>query len=399
MTTTTVAHSGAERAGVGIPLPTSVRAFLNLLERDLLPDAVIRFGIRRLCAERLETEAAGGPAAIEERKVALVERLRASALALHTAEANAQHYELPTAFFERVLGHRRKYSGAFWPAGVTTLDQAEDAMLELTAERAEIADGQSILDLGCGWGSFTLWAAARWPTARILAVSNSATQRASIEARARELGLANVTVRTVDANLLGTAEAPEGLRHADLAGRFDRVVSVEMLEHVRNYEAMLGRIAGWLAPAGKLFVHVFCHRQVAYPFDVKDDSDWMAKYFFTGGLMPSADLLPRFVSPHGSVPLTVEAQWPVDGTHYQRTAEAWLANLDRHAATLRPLVSEVYGADQATRWWVYWRVFFMACAELFGYADGSEWQVAHYRFARRSGTGSSRSRQQAHEHL
>ncbi|HXU31081.1 MAG TPA: class I SAM-dependent methyltransferase [Thermoanaerobaculia bacterium] len=357
-----------------------VRGFLRLLERNFLPDALIRLGIRKLCAERLAAETAGGRDAIEGRKRELIARLRASAVAVHTGEANAQHYELPTAFFRRVLGRRLKYSGAYWPAGVDSLDRAEEAMLALTAERAEIADGQSILDLGCGWGSFTLWAAERFPSARILAVSNSSTQKVFIEEQARERGFANVTVRTVDANVLGTEAAPEELRAADLASRFDRIVSVEMLEHVRNYEEMLGRIAAWLTPEGKLFVHVFCHREVAYPFEVKDESDWMARFFFTGGLMPSADLLPRFVKPTGKVSLVVEAQWLVDGTHYQKTAEAWLANQDHFSRELKPLIAEVYGSDNATRWWVYWRVFFMACAELFGYAEGGEWQVAHYRF-------------------
>ncbi len=383
MTNAPPPESPAAESGPPSP-PLAVRGFLRLLERNLLPDQVVRFGIRRLCAERLKAETAGGPSAIESRKQALIAHLRASAVAVHTGEANTQHYELPTAFFRRLLGHRLKYSCAYWPAGVETLDQAEEAMLALTAERAEIADGQSILDLGCGWGSFTLWAAERFPAARILAVSNSATQRAFIEEQALARGFANVTVRTIDANVLGTEAAPEGLRAADLACRFDRIVSIEMLEHVRNYEEMLGRIATWLGPQGKLFVHVFCHREVAYPFEVEDESDWMARHFFTGGLMPSADLLPRFVAPAGKVPLALEAQWQVDGTHYQKTAEAWLANQDRFSRELRPLIAEVYGGDlstgAATRWWVYWRVFFMSCADLFGYAQGGEWQVAHYRF-------------------
>lgn len=380
---TSIAAPAAETAAAQRP-HVVIRGFLRLLERNLLPDALIRVGIRKLCADRLAKETAGGPDAIEVRKRELIARLKASAVAVHTGEANAQHYELPTDFFRRVLGRRLKYSGAYWPPGTTSLDQAEEAMLALTAERAEIADGQSILDLGCGWGSFTLWAAERFPSARILAVSNSSTQKVFIEEQARERGLPNVTVRTVDANVLGTERAPEGLRAADLSGRFDRIVSVEMLEHVRNYEEMLGRVATWLNPAGKLFVHVFCHREVAYPFEVQDESDWMARHFFTGGLMPSADLLPRFLAPAGKVPLAVEAQWLVDGTHYQKTAEAWLANQDRFSRELKPILAEVYGSDPspgaATRWWVYWRVFFMACAELFGYAGGAEWQVAHYRF-------------------
>ncbi len=334
----------------------------TLLEKDWLPDPAIRIGIRRLLARRLEEEhRAAGEASLDR----LETELRQSPLAIHTHEANEQHYELPTAFFQKILGDHLKYSCGFWPDGVRSLEASEAAMLDLYLERAELADGQEILELGCGWGSLTLYMAERFPRSRILAVSNSASQGEHIRAEARRRGLEGVEVRTADMNEFDTD------RH------FDRVVSIEMFEHMRNYAILFERIAGWLRPEGKLFVHIFCHRHLAYPFEVKGEDDWMARYFFTGGLMPSADLLPRF---QGS--LHLEEQWWVPGTHYQRTSEAWLESMDSHRAELEPIVSEVYGAGQARRWWVYWRVFFMACAELFGYRRGTEWGVAHYRWSR-----------------
>jgi cyclopropane-fatty-acyl-phospholipid synthase len=352
---------------------------IERVERDQVPDVLLRRAIRRLCAERLASETAGGPAAIEARKRALLATLRTSAVAVHPEAANAQHYELPAELFVRVLGRWRKYSSGYWPPGVTTLDAAEEAMLALTAERAELADGQEVLDLGCGWGSFTLWAASRYPRSRFLALSNSNRQRQFLEAEAAARGLANVSVLTVDANQLATAPA------APLGRTFDRVVSVEMLEHVRNHAALFSRLAAWLAADGRFFVHVFCHREVAYPFEVaadrEDPTDWMARHFFTGGLMPSADLLPRVVAENPETGLRLDGQWLVDGSHYQRTAEAWLVNLDRARVELAPLFAAVYGGGEETRWHVRWRMFFLACAELFGFADGKEWMVAHYRFA------------------
>jgi cyclopropane-fatty-acyl-phospholipid synthase len=234
-------------------------------------------------------------------------------------------------------------------------------MLELYAERAGLQDGQRILDLGCGWGSFTLWAAARYPAARLTAVSNSATQRCFIEGAARTRGLDNVTVVTADIN------------HLTLPLRaFDRAVSIEMFEHVRNYEVLLGRIADWLTPQGKLFVHIFCHRDVMYPFDVDGAGDWMGRHFFTDGLMPAAGTLTHFDRDLG-----VEQQWALSGEHYARTARAWLDRLDAAPAAARAALVPVYGAD-VERWAQRWRMFFMACEELFGYGGGREWQLAHY---------------------
>jgi cyclopropane-fatty-acyl-phospholipid synthase len=328
----------------------------RLLESGRIPDPLLRIGIRRAVSQRLDEEAAR----IGDRE-AYLRMLRESPLAVHTSDANEQHYEVPTEFFRLVLGPRLKYSCAYWPEGVETLAQAEEAMLALTCERAELADGQSILELGCGWGSLTLWMAQRYPNARIVAVSNSASQKAWIDAH----NLPNVTVLTRD------------MRDFDIQERFDRVVSVEMFEHMRNYELLLRRIRGWLRDEGKLFVHIFTHRAYAYLFEDRGPSDWMARHFFTGGQMPSDDLLLQFRDD-----LSCEERWTFDGTHYERTAEAWLARMDVRATEVREIFVRTYGAENAERFFHYWRVFFLSCAEVWGYRNGREWLVSHYRFIR-----------------
>lgn len=340
-----------------------LKTVIDLMERGSVPDWLIRIGIRRLLADRLRLENAGDERARAAALNRLEAELRHSPIALHAISANQQHYEVPADFFQKVLGPRLKYSACWWPEEVKDLEIAEAAMLALTCERAELGFNQDILELGCGWGSLTLWMAEFYPDARIVAVSNSPSQRAFIEARCRERGFRNVQVITADMN------------EFSIDRRFDRVVSVEMFEHMRNYQALMERIYAWLKPDGQLFVHIFTHRELAYPFETEGEDNWMGRYFFTGGLMPSRDLLPRFQGD-----LHLKEQWHLNGRHYQRTLEAWLANQDRHRKDILALFRETYGSGEAARWFQRWRMFFMACAELFGYRNGEEWGVSHYRF-------------------
>lgn len=337
----------------------------KLLESNLLPDSLIRVGIRRLLRARLNEETKENPERQQAHLMALIGELKKSPIAVHTDDANEQHYEVPTEFFQFVLGPHMKYSCGYWTPGTDTLAQSEETMLALTCDRAGLQDGQDILELGCGWGSLTLFMAKRFPHSAITAVSNSATQKTFIDREAKKRRLRNVTVVTADMNTFTTRK------------KFDRVVSVEMFEHMRNYERLLEKIAAFLKDDGKLFVHIFSHKDIAYKFEAKNDTDWMSRYFFTGGIMPSDDLLFYF-NRH----LVVEDHWHVPGTHYQRTSEAWLKNMDRHRTAIMPILEETYGPQETTRWWVYWRVFFMACAELWGFKNGEEWIVSHYLFSK-----------------
>jgi cyclopropane-fatty-acyl-phospholipid synthase len=334
---------------------------MALVERGLVPDPVLRMAIRRRCARKLREEREAGRS-LE----VFVEELKASPVAVHTDAANEQHYELPPEFFTRVLGQNLKYSGALFEPGVEDLDEAERAMLDLYVDRARLDDGQSILELGCGWGSLTLHMARRLPNARIVAVSNSRPQREFILGRVEREGIDNVEILTADMN------------EFTIEDRFDRAVSIEMFEHMKNYEELLGRVAGFLVEDGLLFLHVFAHQRFAYHYVAEGPDDWMARYFFTGGTMPSWDLLPSF-----DRDFELLDRWQVDGTHYEKTSNAWLENMDGREAEIRPILRQTYGAEEEQRWWVRWRLFFMACAELFGYDHGREWIVAHYLFRKR----------------
>jgi cyclopropane-fatty-acyl-phospholipid synthase len=332
---------------------------VQLAENGVIPTWLIRMGIRMRLRNKLELEEARNP----EFKAQFVKTLKNSPIAIATDEANDQHYQVPTEFYKFILGPHLKYSACYWPEGCTDLADAERASLELVAERAQIVDGNRILDMGCGWGSFSLWAAGTFRKSEILAVSNSKTQADYIRSTAESRGLTNLKVVT------------ENMITFDPDQKFDRIVSIEMFEHMRNYEKLFAKVSNWLEDDGRLFVHVFSHREFAYDYDDSDPSDWMSNYFFTGGIMPSHDLFSHFDND-----LTIEDDWTLNGIHYTKTLEAWLDKLDKSYASVERIFSKHYGRT-ATRQWIHrWRIFILACSELFGYKEGTEWGVSHYRF-------------------
>ncbi len=337
--------------------------YSRLLEKDLVPDFLIRNGIRNLLAQRLKDEDKGNPDAQQEHFMKLLEELKSSPIAVNTTDANSQHYEVPAEFFRLVLGKHLKYSSGYWKQGVNSIDVSEKEMLEITCSRAQLKDGQKILELGCGWGSLSLFMAEKFPNSAVTSVSNSHSQKVFIDEQARKRNLKNLTIVTADMNIFQTVE------------KFDRVVSVEMFEHMRNYDLLMAKVASFLKAEGKLFVHIFTHKEYAYKFEVIDESDWMSKYFFTGGIMPSDHLLLYFQQQ-----LKIEDHWRVSGVHYQKTSEAWLQNMDSNKGKIMDIMANVYGKEQSIKWWVYWRIFFMSCAELWGYKGGKEWIVSHYLF-------------------
>ncbi len=343
-----------------------MKLHLQWADGGLLPDRLIRWGIRLLNQKRLRDENPGSLEAAARAKIDFVHMLQESPVALATKLANEQHYELPPQFFQKILGKRLKYSGCLWPPGVKDLEGAEEAMLSLTCRRAQLEDGMRVLDLGCGWGSLSIWIAEKYPASQIVAVSNSRLQGDFIRSRARELGFSNIETITADMN------------HFQAHGPFNRVMSIEMFEHMRNWEKLLGRVAGWLEEKGKFFMHVFVHQTIPYLFEPKGDHDWMARHFFTGGMMPSHDLALYFQRD-----LVLENHWLVNGSHYEKTAEAWLRRLDQQRKEILTLFTKVYGEKERAIWLQRWRIFFMACSELFGARHGEEWLVAHHLMRKR----------------
>lgn len=339
-----------------------MKTLLNLIEKGWVPDVLVRYGIRRLLKVRLATEFRREPQAAQTRYEKFLRELKLSPLAIATDKANEQHYEVDARFYDFALGNNKKYSGCYYQEG-DDLDTAETRMLHKYIERGQLSDGQQILELGCGWGSLTLFMASQLPDASITAVSNSASQKAYILSQAEARGLQNITVITQDINQL------------KLDQKFDRVVSVEMFEHVRNYQQLFSNISAWLNDDGLLFIHVFCHRFLMYPFEEEGDDNWMGKYFFSGGQMPAFDTFLNFQDN-----LSVERRWAVSGTHYEKTANHWLQNTDQNKDEILHLFKSCYG-DDARLWFQRWRMFFMSCAELFGYKKGSEWLVGHYLFS------------------
>ncbi len=338
---------------------------INWAERGLVPDYALRAGIRRLLEKRLQEISAADCGTAATIEADFIAAMHEAPIALVPELANEQHYELPADFFRHCLGQHRKYSSCYWNESTRTLDEAEDLALKLTCEHATLENGQKILELGCGWGSLTLWMAGHYPDSRITAVSNSSSQREYILTEAAARGLSNIEVITCDMNRF---EAP---------AQYDRIVSVEMFEHMRNYRVLYGKVHDWLLPGGRFFKHIFVHRLTPYAFEALGDDDWMSRFFFSGGMMPSDDLPLRFQEK-----LKLLNLWRWDGTHYEKTANAWLANMDVRADEIRPILEQTYGADAADMWRMRWRIFYMSCAELFGYKKGQEWWVTHYLFER-----------------
>lgn len=342
-----------------------IKLLLNLTEKGLLPDVLIRIGIKGLCKQRLKHIQRYDVEKLAQQTQNFIAKSDAQPIAVETDKANEQHYELPTEFFKLVLGKHLKYSCCRFSGVNQALSDAEQETLALYAQRAQLADGQSVLDLGCGWGSMTLFMAQQYPNSKITAVSNSKSQKTYIDQQAKIRNLNNIEVITCDVNQLS------------FDNQFDRIISVEMLEHVSNHKKLFKRLAAWLKPEGLMFIHIFSHLLAAYPFEDHGDSDWMAKYFFSGGVMPSKD---QFLQYQQAVVL--KDQWLLSGKHYENTANAWLKNLDSKKSEVLEIFKATYGKDYK-KWFQRWRIFFMACAELFGYSRGNEWVVSHYLFAPR----------------
>ncbi|HMO34804.1 MAG TPA: cyclopropane-fatty-acyl-phospholipid synthase family protein [Gemmatales bacterium] len=339
---------------------------IQLAENGTLPDSLVRLGIRRIIRSRSEALKQLDVETLQEDHSRFIAACDQSPLALAPKESNQQHYEVPTDFFKLVLGKHLKYSCSYWDDSTLILDDAEAKALAIYCERAELENGMTILELGCGWGSLSLWLAEHYPASSITCLSHSATQKTYIDEQAKQRGITNLEVITSDIN------------HFAIHRTFDRVISIEMFEHVRNHRELFRRISTWLNPQGKLFCHIFCHRDQASPYESHGPQDWMSDYFFTGGMMPS-DRLFLYYQDH----LRLLKHWRWNGIHYEKTSNAWLKRLDQNRSSVIPLLENTYGTKEASPWLRRWRIFFMACAECFGYSHGNEWFVSHYLFENR----------------
>lgn len=337
--------------------------FIHLADDGFLPDVVVRKGIKRLVETRLSEIRANDCEESQHLMMQFIAMMKQSSIAPLPEKANEQHYEVPAEFFQYCLGKHRKYSSCFWLPETKSLDEAEDLALSQTCDHAQLKDGQTVLELGCGWGSLSLWIAEHYPHSTITGVSNSNSQREYIMAQVKARGLNNLNIITADMN------------DFDAGAQFDHVVSVEMFEHMRNYQQLYAKVASWLKPEGLFFKHIFVHRNTPYAFEIQGKDDWMSQYFFSGGMMPSDDLPLHFQDD-----LRLVNKWRWSGQHYEKTANAWLANMDAHQDKITPILESTYGKAQAALWRQRWRIFYMACAELFGYDAGQEWWVSHYLF-------------------
>ncbi|KAJ9067604.1 hypothetical protein DSO57_1037423 [Entomophthora muscae] len=341
----------------------------SLIDNGMVPDFALRLGVRLLSRVRLSSISQPSIEKEQETKMQYIQRLRESDIAIHTDKANEQHYEVPTGFIKACLGKRMKYSACLYPDESTTLDEAEELMLQLYCERAQVEDGMKLMDLGCGWGSLGLYMAEKYPKSSVTSLSNSRTQKEYIESIATEKCLHNIQVITGDVKDFDFEVKPE----------FDRILSIEMFEHMKNYRHLFDKVSSWLKPQGKLFLQVFCHHNTPYDFDTEEGHSWMARYFFTGGTMPSLDLFLYFQDQ-----LSIESHWYVDGKHYGRTSEDWLKTLDENRELALEHLREGYGGEEeANKWFNRWRLFYLAVAETFNYGDGQIWGLGHYLFQKK----------------
>lgn len=346
-----------------------VKNFIKVLENGYMPDPITRLGIRSLVKQRLN-ESSKNTANDPQYLKNYAQKLKQSPLAIMTDTANKQHYEVPTDFYNLSLGRHKKYSSCYWDQNTKTLEEAEQKALDLSIEHAGVVDGMRVLELGCGWGSLSLELAKRFPHSAITAVSNSKTQKAYIDHQASERGLTNLTVLTRDLGLESNYDFG--------AEKFDRVMSIEMMEHLRNYELFFKKVAPSIKEDGKFFIHIFTHKNAPYFFETEGEDNWMGKYFFSGGQMPARDLFDEFNND-----LIVEKKWDWNGDHYSKTLEAWLDNTDQEKTRVLSMFKKTYGEGAEVIWYNRWRVFFMSCSELFKYNKGEEWGVTHYLMSKK----------------